>query len=141
MRISWEKCKKKLAILWFAGAGFIFFIMLLQTILGRYAENADQAWSWFLPTIIPTLSLIIGVLAMDSMSAEKDKHTVKKFFFKLSYFLSLAYFIVLSTTLLMQPFSPVSYLDLMKMSNLWLTPLQGLVGAALGAFFIQKEKS
>ena len=29
-------------------------------------------------------------------------------------------------------------LELMKVSNLWLVPLQGLVSAAIGAFFIKK---
>jgi hypothetical protein len=27
----------------------------------------------------------------------------------------------------------------MKQSNLWLTPLQGLVSAVLGAFFVQRR--
>jgi hypothetical protein len=27
----------------------------------------------------------------------------------------------------------------MRMSNLWLAPFQGLVSAALGAFFVNKE--
>ncbi len=32
-----------------------------------------------------------------------------------------------------------SLLELMKLSNLWLAPFQGLVTASLGAFFVSKK--
>lgn len=140
MRVSWLKSKRSLATLWFTGAGIIFFIMLLQTILGRYETNAEQAWGWFSTTILPTLSLIIGVLVRDTMGNEPRIQTVDRFLFRLSFSLSLAYLIVVLSTILMQPFSTISIFELMKQSNLWLGPFQGLVTASLGAFFIQKGK-
>lgn len=140
MRISWVKSKRRLAALWFTGAGIIFLTLLFQTILGRYGENINDAWGWFLPTIMPTLSLIIGVLVMDAVGKGVNIRTVDRFFFRLSFSLSLAYLVVVSITIFMQPFSTLSAVELMKQSNLWLGPFQGLVGGSLGAFFIQGEK-
>lgn len=135
MRISSTRCKKHLAMLWFIGSGFIFVIVLLQTIFGRYEEKATEAWAWFLPTIMPTLLLIIGVLVMDTLERGEKKQTVDRFIFWLSFSISLIYLIVVALTIFMQPFSNSSALELMKQSNLWLGPFQGLVSASLGAFY------
>lgn len=140
MRISWVKAKKKLAILWFTGAGIIFLIIFLQTVLGKYGDEAEQTWSWFLPTIMPTLSLIIGVLVVDAKKEEGEEESVKKFFFKLTYTLSFIYLVVVFSTILIEPFSPFTSFDLMERSNLWLAPFQGLTSASLGVFFVQKGK-
>lgn len=139
MNILWIKAKKYLAVLWFIGGGMIFFIMLIQTILGKYEEHSEQAWGWFLPTIIPTLSLIIGVFVMDNTNKEDHMQTCNRFLFRLSFILSFMYLIVVFLTIAMQPFSAFSSIELMKKSSLWLGPFQGLVSASLGAFFIQKK--
>lgn len=140
MRISWSKSKKSLATLWFIGAGFVFVVLLLQTILGRYGENAKDAWSWLLPTIVPTLSLIVSVFILDTFEKGAKIKMVDGFMFRLCFSLSAVYLIVVALTVLLQPFSKFSPLELMKTSNLWLGPFQGLVSASLGAFFIRGEK-
>ena len=40
----------------------------------------------------------------------------------------------------MSPFSPWKPLELMMQSSLYLGPFQGLVAAALGAFFVSKPR-
>lgn len=132
-------CKHRLATLWFVGSGLLFFIMLLQTTLGRYGDRSFEAWSWFLPTILPTLSLVIGVLVMDSVSKCKKK-IVNSFLCKLTIGLSLSYLVAVLLLFLVQPFSGVSPFTLMGQSNLWLGPFQGLVAAAMGAFFSHSPK-
>jgi hypothetical protein len=137
---SWQKSKRRLAVLWFSGAGFIFILMLFQSIFGHYGTNINKAWGWFLPTVMPTLSLVIGVLAMDALGNGVKILTVDRFFFRLSFILSLTYLVVVSITIIMQPFSPLSTVELMTQSNLWLGPFQGLVSASLGVFFIKGAK-
>lgn len=139
MTVSWDKSKKKLATFWLLSSFIIFAILLAQTILGRYESNIDQVFGWFLPTIMPTLSLIIGVLVNDAFKKSKNEPTVDSFFFRLSYTLSLAYLITVLLTLLLQPFSAFSALELMRLSNLWLAPFQGLVSASLGVFFVSRH--
>jgi hypothetical protein len=65
-KLSMETSRKRLAVLWFAGAGVVFLTLLAQTLAGRYADKAEQAWGWMLPTVVPTLSLIVGVLAISA---------------------------------------------------------------------------
>ncbi len=140
MKVSIRKCRKRLATLWFIGAGLIFFVVLFQTFLGRYTGGVDAAWGWLLPTVMPTLSMIIGVLVSESFLTQQGDKVVDKFVYRLSFMLSLSYLIVVALTIFMQPFSSLSPLDLLKQSHLWLGPFQGLVAASLGAFFVSAEK-
>jgi len=136
MEITIADSRKRLATIWFISAGLLFILLLFQTIFGVYGDKAKDAWSWLLPTIMPTLSLIIGVLVADTFSKRSKDEAVDKFIFQLSYFLSAAYLITVSITILLSPLSNQPPLELMKLSNLWLAPFQGLVSAALGAFFV-----
>jgi hypothetical protein len=45
--------------------------------------------------------------------------------------------IAVFSIVLLQPFSVLSPFELMSQSSLWLGPFQGLVSAAMGAFFIK----
>ena len=141
MEISMKKCKFRLATLWFSASGFLFFIMLFQTIFGRYGSHANEAWGWLLPTILPTLSLIISVFVIDYSGKGHEIRNVDSFIFKLTFILSSVYLIVVALTIFSQPFSSVMPLELMKQSNLWLGPFQGLVSASIGIFFFKKGKT
>jgi hypothetical protein len=140
MNVSWNKSKKKLAILWFLFSSTIFFLLLAQTILGRYGDDIEQVWGWFLPTIMPTLSMITGVLIIDVVKKKKLDQEVDRFFFRLSFTLSFFYLFTVILTILLQPFAAYDYAELMELSNLWLAPFQGLVGASLGVFFVSKQE-
>ncbi|WP_457651940.1 hypothetical protein [Rhodocaloribacter sp.] len=135
------RAQKRLATLWFIGAGLLFFLLLLQTFFGRYGDQTREAWSWFLPTIMPSLSLIAGVVATDAMGRSDPKATVDPFPFRVAYILSAAYLVIVSLTVLLSPFSPIPQIELMELSNLWLGPLQGLVGGVLGFFFVSRPKA
>jgi len=89
---------------------------------------------------MPTLSLIVGVLVLDVTSGRDAEKKVDSFFFWLAFLLSAVYLVLVATTLFLQPFTGVPLRGLMKLSNLWLGPLQGLVAAALGAFFVKGER-
>ena len=143
MRIPIANTKKQLTIIWFSGSGILFALLLLQTIFGKYGTEAKDAWGLILPTFMPALSLIIGVLVSDATGSQDSEETatVDRFFFRLSCFLSIGYLLTVILTILLGPFAQLSLLELMKLSNLWLAPFQGLVTASLGAFFVSKEKN
>jgi hypothetical protein len=67
------------------------------------------------------------------------KATVDLFSLRISYVLSAVYLIFVFATLALQPFTNMTPLTLMNVSNLWLGPIQGLVGIALGAFFVSRQ--
>ncbi len=136
MRI--DVARKYLAILWFGGSAVLSFLLIIQTTLGHYDDKSEEAWSWFLPIIMPNLSLIIGVFVSDALKKNIDiEKRVDKFFYWFAISLSIAYILLVSLTLFLSPFSQYSAIELMKISNFWLGPLQGLVAGTLLVFFRQ----
>jgi hypothetical protein len=139
--VPMAQCKRRLAVLWFIGAGIIFSLIFGQTALGKYGDQASQAWNWILPTIMPTLSLIVGVLVMETVGKNVKNTFADAFLFKLTFGISTAYLLAVLLTLLVQPFSTLTVFELMSQSNFWLGPFQGLVAAALGAFFVKTPEN
>jgi len=140
MRVSMTESKKRLAIAWFIGGGLLFLLLLTQTIFGRYGDKAKDAWAWLLPTIVPSLSMIMtGIVISGPLGKSLETKTVDRFAFRLSLVFSIFYLITVSLTILLSPFSELPPLELMKLSNLWLAPFQGLVSAALAIFFVSTK--
>src|SRR3546814_11382141 len=65
--------KWMLAAIWLVGAGGVFLLLVAQSLLGRYEPATHEVWGWFLPTVMPTLSLIVGVLVADRRSDGKGQ--------------------------------------------------------------------
>lgn len=124
----------QLSRLWFIGSSIPFLILVVQSILGKYGADTQKAWAWFIPTTVPTLGLMVGVIGASALG-EHDKRGVQKGFADLVWWLSLAYVIILSLTILLEPFSPTEGVELLSLSNYWLAPIQGLVVASLGYLF------
>lgn len=138
--ISVKACKKRLAYLWISVGLVLFVLLVLQSTLGKFGTRVEEAWAWLLPTIMPTLSLIIGVLVLDvSPTRHRDKQ-IDRFLFRLAFNLSAIYLALVMLVPLIQPFTNFSPFELMRRSNFWLGPLQGLVAAVLGAFFVKGER-
>ncbi len=91
MRIPVADTQKRLTIIWFIGAGFLFSLLVLQTILGQYGDEARHAWSLILPTFAPSFFVIIGALIAEASSpADSDAIiTVDRFFFFFRIFFPL----------------------------------------------------
>jgi len=156
--ITMSLCKKHLAWLWLIIFGFILMLLLGQHVSGKYnyktrVQIEENKWEikneskfieagkWFGTSVIPSLLLIVTALAQDILQKKRKKgdRKVKRSTFRMLYFLSLLYLIVVSLVILGNPFSSHSQLELMEQSKVWLFPIQGLVGIALGAFFIVKK--
>jgi hypothetical protein len=130
--------QRRLAMVWLTGAGILLLLMIVQTMFGRYGPQASRAWSWLLPTVLPTLSLIVGAVAYEARR-QPASATVDRFAYRVALWLSVAYLALVLVTQLMQPVTGLSPLAMMDLSSLWLGPVQGLVGIALGVFFVSRE--
>lgn len=130
--------QKKLLTLWCLCAAIILVIMVVKSLGGIYGSQLSDAWAWFIPNILPTLSLMITVAIVDfgTLPNEKQSHV---YLFQLAFWLSFAYLVLIGFTILNPIPSDESPIDVMKRSNLWLGPIQGLVSAILGAFFIKSK--
>ena len=133
------EAQKRISLVWFVGAGLLFLTLVLQSIMGRYGTQVDAAWGWFLPTVMPSLSLIIGVLVSEARGLIQGSAAINVFVFRIAVWLSAGYLVLVALTILLVPFTSESAVTLMTKSNLWLGPAQGLVSAALGAFFVSKS--
>lgn len=145
-RVSLAATRRSLTVIWFSGAALPALIVMAQTVGDRYSGRSEEAWAWLLPTILPTLSLIVGALVMDvRQGPTRRRPTVDSFVAKFSKLLSIAYLLIVVATILMIPiaelYSATDPLTFLKMSNWWLAPLQGFVTAMLGALFASREES
>lgn len=138
-RIPSNTAKRRLATVWFSGASLLFIVLMLQSVLGSFGTSTEEVWNWFLPNVVPILTLIVGVLVSDALGHSEETGSVDRFIFRLAFYLSSGYLIVLSLPIFVAPFSELPPLELLKASRLWVVPLQGLVSAALGAFFVNKK--
>ena len=126
-----------LGSVWLLGFLAIAGLLVSQVVGGRLNTEAkiEEVWNWYLPLILPTMSLIIGVIAVHAAKPEPTA-TVTRSAYRLALILSLAYLVLLAVAPIINGTNNV---DMLGMSLLWLTPIQTLVGVALGAFFQSRE--
>jgi hypothetical protein len=133
--------QRRIAAVWLAGSGSVAVVLMAQTITGRFGHQMSDAWGWFLPTVMPTLSLMIAVIVSDARTPPRG--SVDRFVYRLAVSLSGLYLVTVAVTLVLSPlaefYTGMGVLELMRLSHLWLAPFQGLVTAAIGALFSRRE--
>ncbi len=141
--ISLDAVRVRLTVVWLIGGLSVLIILVVQSLLGAYGSLTQEAWGWFLPTLMPTLGMIITVLTYTALDPLSSGSVVRRTFFWIAFSLSAVYLLLVSLTIFIQPFaasSPDERIALMRTSNLWLGPVQGLVASALGVLFVSKQK-
>jgi hypothetical protein len=129
-----SEARDRLTRTWLIGTALPAVILVTQSILGKYGDNVRDVWSWFLPFIVPTIGLMIGVLGGAAFGGRENRR-VRRSFYEIALWISVAYLVMLSMTIFLEPFSPTGGMALFSMSSYWLTPFQGLVIGALGYLF------
>lgn len=137
--MSMRRCKWILGAMWFGVFLMMVTILVVQSLSGYYGGDVVSVWSWFLPTLLPTASLIGGVLIADAKGVTDQTRNVSAPFFALTAIVSGAYLLILAVTVLGQPLFAAAPLEVMKLSHLWLSPLQGLAAGFIGVFFVKKK--
>lgn len=133
-RLRLSEARNVLSKIWFSGAGLAGLVLAVLSILRGQADVARETWSWFLPLVLPTLGLILGVLGAAALTTQKEAY-VRRSYYNLAKYLSLAYFLLMLLVIFMEPFSPLKGTELYGVSNYWMGPFQGLVTAAIGYLF------
>ena len=141
MPISFSKGQQTLAVLWFCGGGLAMIILIVQSIAGTWGTWVSDAWSWLLPTILPTLTLILSTVVVEATQQRVSRSEVNLFAYYLCLGLSAFYLICIVSILFTVNFVQIKPLELMKMSSLWLAPLQGLLSGIIGVFFVKQTES
>ncbi len=141
--VSLDVVRERLAWVWLVGAGSILTLLVVQSLLHVYGDLTQEAWGWFLPTMMPTLGMIITVLTYTALDPISSGSVVRRAFIQIAVSLSVIYLVLVLLTIVIQPFAALNAADrvgLMRTSNLWLGPVQGLVASALGVLFVSKQK-
>ena len=131
--ISLFRAKRLLSYVWYTGAALLAFILIVQINNDVY-KDYDKAWGWFTSTMVPTVSLITGVIVADARQKTAGERTTSLFFFRLAMAVSIFYMLICFVTIVMG--SSGDRLEVMNRSHLWLSFLQGIVGSYLGFFFV-----
>jgi hypothetical protein len=98
-------------------------------------EEVRQIWDWFVPNLMPTLTLVGAAAYAGKATLTRDGEG-ETILFSLCLAVSLLYLFLLADALLSLQASTATIEDLRR-SNLWLGPLQALATSLLGYFFIK----
>ena len=136
-------CQKVLLTLWMTGFVVITILLLVQT-SKPYEEGGDlidwtvDAWRWFLPTIIPIITIIFGALFHDIFRGQ-EKIMVEKLPYKAALIISTIYLLLLLYVVSIDGMHPgLKPPERLETFTIPVTMLQGLVGIAIGAFFVSR---
>ena len=130
--------QRRLVLVWLIGSTPAVILLLVRT----FEPNADaieKVWSWLLPSLMPTLSLVVGTYAATALAETSAQRTVDVLFFRVAVALSLAYLAIVTLAILLYPLSPPPATKTLERVGLVLGPVQGLVSACLGVFFISNR--
>jgi peptidoglycan/LPS O-acetylase OafA/YrhL len=139
-RVSIVACQRRLLLLWVIMGAVALVLILIQTSpRGTYHDSASDIWEWFLPTVVPTLSLMLGTLVAEA-KAPSAGATVDSFYFRMAAWLSAAYLALVILFLVMYAQSATPVADLKSTGKL-VTSLYGVVGITLGVFFASRKEA
>ncbi len=132
--------QQKLLWIWMMGGGGIILLMTVQGLTGKYDERWNEAGKWLMSTIFPNLGVIVGAIAYSTHHPADDR-PVDPLAYRTAWGISSFYLLIVSLVLLIEPLLPeTGPLELMARANVILGPLQGLVGTALGMFFVSRQQ-
>lgn len=134
--ISKDIAQRRITVLWFVLFAVIFCLLIAQSIVVK-DKNVIAAWGWFLPLTLPILSLMSSVMVLQANGTIKLKGKVSRFTYNLTVFTSAFYLLVVLITLISASLIEGFEEELFSQSGLWLGPLQGIVGAFIGVFFVK----
>ncbi len=129
--------RKRLAILWVLFFMVEFVFLLIQSV-GWLEGQFAPVFKWYLPHIIPTMTLILGIFSATQKNPKGGSQSASSFLFRLCFIFSLFYLLLLTCLCISGPFvvkEGNGSLYFLKESNVWLIPLQSLVGICMGWFF------
>ena len=137
--LSMARCKTILGAIWVVFFLALFILLVLQVNGNKYDGNASAVWNWFLPMILPTVSLIIGVFLLDVQNNSIQEAKVNATVFYLAAGGSIIYLIFLSWIFFGEPYTDKNIFTAMKEFGTPISVLQGVVNSFVGVFFMNKK--
>jgi len=138
-KISLEIVRSHLSKVWLIGSLMLGLVLIAQSVAGHYGAEPLPAWKWYLGSVMPVTTLIMGALCYTALKPEALQYIVRRSFYRVALVLSSVYLLLIGLTIAIEPLVPIGIFDLMRMSNYWLAPFQTLVASAIGALFFKSS--
>ena len=142
-RLDMRRCQRRLLALWGGWSVLGLGVVLVQTSPGgAYDANGGAVWDWFLPTVIPTLSLMLGTVLADARTPSdgaEPPSTVDATAYHVALWASVLYLVLVLALLFAYAQAPAPVEALRERSRL-VSAIYSVVGVALGTFFVSKRR-
>jgi hypothetical protein len=138
--INIRSARRILATCWLLGSALPFTALAYRSMFGQNGATSStkDMWSWLLPMVVPTCSLMLGVVIADAQNTVNVSADVFLFFLTLSlsiFYLGMVLFVLVGSAV-----GQGAVIDTLKGSSIFLGPLQGLAAGCIAAFF-QRSKA
>ena len=121
------------AVWWIWGILLMLLVFLFSMQPHFFGEDAGKVWQWFLPNIIPAMTMV----GFTAYAAPPPSPTAPAGVFAMALAVSCVYLAVLTVAVVGTLFAPHP-LDFLATASFILAPLQGFATAGLALFFIKK---
>jgi uncharacterized membrane protein YhdT len=118
---------KRIGQVWYLGAALVLILLSLQTLLGKYGEQLEPAWSWIAPLLLPVTSILFASWA--TQNGSERRVTIRSY--RVASVLAAVAVFLIAATLLLEPFSRMGTARWLSLSTLLLAPLLGATCFAL----------
>ena len=150
--------RRQLAVLWLLSGFGLIIIFTLFNINQHFSGVAPEIGKRLAPMIVPTMTLVIGVLIGDMLNPGRANYAVDRHFYLVTFWMSVVYLLALLLvtcdaamlyTMSGEDLAQLKFphtqgsnstppsIVIMDSASWGLSVLQGLVALALGAFFVQ----
>lgn len=140
-----KTCRYWLAAIWFIGAGIILLLILARDAKGEGAATTPAMYQWFWPNVIPFITLAVTsvfVTHANAATLRENSVPVDRFVFFAAAGISVFYLaamLLMLTSIAVNP--DPKFADTLKGTSGWMVPLQAIVSAALGVFFVKPKRA
>ena len=132
-------CKDKLLKIWGIGFAILFFLLVIQTFMGKYGEKYADVIGWLVALTVPTLSLMFGVFIADKQGNSLQDIEADRTLFKIAEFSSLIYFLLIYLVFFIEPLVSFSPFQMVNISKPFFGVISGFITLIIGYFFVKRQ--
>jgi hypothetical protein len=135
-----KAAQQRLAMMWLVGGLALALLLIIQLAAGKYGDKSKAVVEWFVPLVLPTVSLTLTAVIATGRSGARAVEPADGFAFKLAWLLSLMYLLIVAAVMVFcSTGSASAAVESLSSCNPVVAGVQGIVAVALGAFFANKS--
>lgn len=130
---------QRIWVLWIVFCAGLFLLLVTQSFGGAYGNRSFYVWGWFLLSVLPSFSIVTTLYTLFEPGSN-DTCIGTMFFYRLAFWSSVMYLIMVSAPLLIHPFL-AHPLETFFESGVWNGIMQSVVVAAIATFYVTRYRS